>query len=136
MSLVMQAPGRIYYQNVSFSGGSRYKRIKQNGGRVGSLLLLDYLHPGTLRPYLELVTRGGAKSIRSTDQHLVSLVFNTLGELADGGCFPNAVYADDHQHVWFYRFVNAAFVRHAAFFGMMKNRQQLTLHRAFQRFKI
>src|SRR5437763_11142146 len=124
MGLVMKAPGRIYDQNVGFSGGSRYERIKQNGGRVGSLFLLDYLHTGTLRPYLELVACCGPKRIGGANQHLVSFVLNTLGELSDSRRFPDTIYADDHQNVRLYRFVNAALIRNATLFRMVQDGEQ------------
>ena len=136
MRLVVQTSGRVNYQNIRTPSLRRRQSVKQHRRRISSLFLLDQLNARTRRPDLKLVVRGGSKSIGGTDQHVVAFVLDTLGELADGGCFADAVYADDHQDIRLDRFVDGAFVGHAAFRRMMENVEQFPLHRVFERGKI
>jgi hypothetical protein len=53
--------------------------------------------PGSVRPHLELLDRGGAKGIAGGEQHRVPFRVETPRQLADGRGLARAIDADDED---------------------------------------
>ncbi len=60
-------------------------------------MLPDDIHPGPACPDLQLIRCRRPERIRRAQQHLFPIVFQLMGQLADGGGFAHAVDAD-HQN--------------------------------------
>ena len=54
--------------------------------------------PGAARPNFELLDGSGAKGIRRAEDDAGALFLEAIGQLADGGGFSGAVYADNEEH--------------------------------------
>ena len=63
--LVVESARRVTDNDIAVSRLCCRYRIKNNGGGVGALLVLDYFDSGSFSPYLELIDSRGAKRIRS-----------------------------------------------------------------------
>ena len=96
MLFVVQTSGGIEDDDIAVAGDACLNGIVHHGGGVRPLFVLHDIHPGALRPYVELVDGGRTEGIRRAQYHLFALRFVHGGELADGGGLARAVHAD-HQ---------------------------------------
>ena len=60
--------------------------------------MLDQIHPGAVRPDLQLVDGRRAEGIRRRQQHLLAVLVQVVGKFADGGRLADAVDADDQDN--------------------------------------
>ena len=60
--------------------------------------MLDQIHPGAVRPDLQLVDGRRAEGIRRCQQHLLAVLVQVVGKFADGGRLADAVDADDQDN--------------------------------------
>lgn len=58
---------------VTVSSHTRLHGIIHNRGGIGSLLVLDYVHARTLRPYVKLVYRRRSEGIGCAEYHFFAL---------------------------------------------------------------
>ena len=69
----MQAPGGIGEQHVAAAGLGRLQRIEHHRAGVGAGLLRGEGGAGALRPYLQLLDRGGAEGVAGGEQHALAV---------------------------------------------------------------
>jgi len=89
---------RITDQHIRLSCFRCIDRIKDNRCRVASLLTCNDLNTCPVRPLGELLDRRGTKGIGCRQNDLFALCLKLACQLADRGCFSNAVYADHQYH--------------------------------------
>ena len=94
----MQAACRVAQHHIRIPGLGRRQRVKQHGAGVGSLVLAHDVHTGPLRPDLQLIGGGGTEGISGAQQHLLALILQPVGQLADGRGLTHAVDSDDESH--------------------------------------
>ena len=95
--LVVQPAGGVDQQHV---GAFRLRPLQRVEGQRGGIAILrpgDHRTAGPLAPDFQLLHGGGAEGIAGGQHHLLLLVAELFGQLADGRGLAGAVHAD-HQH--------------------------------------
>ena len=96
--LIVQPAGGIHQHHIHAPRLGSLQRIKQHRTGIGALVLTHNVHTGALGPDLQLVGGGGAEGIAGAQQHLLALLAELMGHLADGGGLAHAVDADEQHH--------------------------------------
>ena len=94
----MEPSGGVAQHHIHVSGLSSLKCVEQYGAGVRALVLPDDLASGPLRPDLQLIGGGGTEGISGAQQHLLALILQPVGQLADGRGLTHAIDSDDESH--------------------------------------
>ena len=94
----MEPAGGVDEHHIGPSGLGGRGGVKDHGGGVGPLVLLDDLHTGALGPDGQLLGGGGTEGVGGTQQNLFPLIFELMADLADGGGLAHAVDSDKQYH--------------------------------------
>ena len=80
-------------------GSGAFDAVIDHRARVPTLSSPDNFRSRSLGPRGQLLSRGSAKRVAGGQADGQALIGKFFGELADGGCFSRAVYADDQDHI-------------------------------------
>src|SRR6185312_1297362 len=94
--LGLEPAGGIYQDDVDSARLRGCQAVENDRRRIGPLAAPDEFGAAALRPYLELLGRGGAKRVGRDQQNALALRSQKGGELSDRRRLPAAVHAD-HQ---------------------------------------
>ena len=128
----MKAARRVDNHEIGMPGFGGGERVKQNGGGIGSGLLLDHLNAQASGPDFQLLIGGGAKSVRRAEQRLAILLLEEMRQLGDAGGLADSVdsyHEDDGWHSWWRL---RGFGSGRPLDGVLQNVQNCLLHRGTQ----
>ena len=94
----MQAAGGVHQDHVGLSGPGGVHGVKDHGGRVGPLPVLDDVHLCPVGPDGQLVGGSGPEGVSRGQKHPVPLVLQKVCQLADGSGLPHPVDPDHQDH--------------------------------------
>jgi len=122
----------ILHQHIRASCFRGFKRIKKNCGGIRSIFLLNQRNARSFSPDSKLIRGGGAKRISCTDEYIITLSLDTLGQLANSRRFANTIDTYNHHHVRSDVFRDVSFGRYTLVFRPSQDMQQLVLNRLLQ----
>ena len=96
--LVVQPPGGVHKHHVALPGLGGTHSVKDYGGGVGPLVLLDDIHPSPVGPDGQLLGGGGPEGIRGAEEDLLSLLSELMADLADGGSLTHPIHSNKQYH--------------------------------------
>ena len=94
----MQPPGGVHKHHVALPGLGGAHSVKDYGGGVGPLVLLDDIHPSPVGPDGQLLGGGGPEGIRGAEEDLLSLLSELMADLADGGSLTHPIHSNKQYH--------------------------------------
>ena len=97
MLFIVQPACRVADNHVRSPCLRRRDRVKDDGGGITALTLLDDLTAAALRPDIKLLDGGGTEGVGCRKKNLLAVPAERIGKLADGGGLSHTVDAD-HQN--------------------------------------
>src|SRR5580704_10849855 len=101
IGFVVEAACRIDDDDIGVPGNAALDGVEGYGAGVGAHSLFDDRHPNPITPDAELVNGGGTEGIGCAKEDGITSLLEVIGEFANGGCFADAVDADDENDIWF-----------------------------------
>ena len=96
--LIVQAPRRVYDQDVAAAGFCGRNSVIDDRSGIGTVLPADDRHTGSVGPHGQLFIGRGAVSICCRNDDFPAVSLENGSQLADGSRLSGSVYPDNENH--------------------------------------